>query len=354
MQPVSNSSKIIHVDSVNPDQNLKNYLTEAKNEPNLVAKRAHYETAFQIAKGRPKDDLLFRLFEQYAMETCYGQAGANGDEDEGFRKAAALLELSVVLQLTTMSTEWEKAQTLDELVASLGFARGTTGKYFQTVEGLAFDPRPSAILADTFIGLSFSYQNIDELTCDAPKFYPFHKKIDDFTNGLIGDDLEKKENFAYNRARFMAHQKDPHDKEAQITCYEPVLPLVHQAYKDNPLKRDSRLAQIENMIGIKSAADIDRAEGHFRKAFALREPLLGKFETDKENFDQLFLLCNVRCGLIHCLLAKKSVERLQEAAKHAQALGSFLQELARCNNEHSYSNGYREKIQAVVAAISGN
>ncbi len=339
MQPVSNISKTVHVEAANPEQNLENYLSEAKSELNLVAKRAHYEAAFQIARTRPQDDLLFRLFLQYATETCYGQAGADGDADEGFRKAASLLELSVVLQLTTINTGWEKAESLDALVSSLGFARGINGKYFQTVDRLQFDPRPSALLADTFIRLSFSYQNIDELTADAPKFHSFHKRMDDFTNALIGDDLEKREDFAYNRARFMVRQGTPNATTELVDCYIPVLALTEQAYKGTATayKFDRRLAQVENMRGIYySNSDPSKSEEHFRKAIGLYLSVIGKYPSENDNFETRFLLSNARWGLCKSIMNNLSKEKVDELKMHLIELKSFYKELRERDNNHSY------------------
>ena len=353
MQPVGPATKIVHIEAANPEQNLTNYLTEGKAEPNLVAKRAHYEAAFQIAKGRPADKLLFQLFEQYATETCYGQTGADGDQDEGFRKAAALMELSAVMQLTDVKTGWNEAPSLEALIGSLGYTRGQNGKYFETFLQLTFHPEPNPLLADTLIRLSYSYQNIDELIDAPPTFFSLHKKMTDLTFAVIGDDLQKKEDFAYNRARHMVVQQNlgDKDKDALITCFEPVLELAKVAYKDEPHKLARRFGQVENMRGMHYlSTDPDKAETHFRSAIALYLPVLGKYSSEKDNFDTAFLLSNARSNLTKCLINKPSQERVEELKTLLLELKKFYQVLREQNNNHSYYQD-EQKVDALLTQL---
>lgn len=367
------------IDSSNHIQisiNIQSELERASKEPNYDEKRKIYESAFQALKGYDGKDesslnkLLYTLIESYAMGTCYGQESAVDlqDEEEGYRRSAALLEMNVLLQLhelglSHLTPDWQVA-SLADLVSQLGFAKDQNSKYFEPcVDAFKIDAKTLAIAAEkeqcsislgkTLIGLSYSTQNISHLMTS--QYCDFHKKINELTEAVIGGESQEAqellEDYRYNRAEFMVSQVSPDDHKALANCYEPVLELTRKVFEGQPLKRDSRLAQVKNKQAILLCHSglVLKAEPHFREAFNIRKELIGKFDTDKENFDQRFLLCNIRTGLIACSLAKSDIV---EAELHAKELQGFLQELKERSNAHAYSNNYGNSIRKVAMAKS--
>jgi tetratricopeptide (TPR) repeat protein len=353
-----------------PNISIKTELVKAKQEPHYDNKRKIYEGAFtqlkeHVTTSALSSDLekeLYSLIEHYAMDTCYGQ-----DQEVGFRKTAALLELNLLLQLDSLGLthapkELQEASSLEDLVSRLGYAETENSKYFDAcVNALMADTQVlvSAAeqagirmnLAQTLKGLSFATQNISTLKELTPDF---HKRINEVTEALIGEEtqeqLELLEEYRYNRAAFMVEQTHPNDVDALDHCYDKVLELSNKVYAEQPLKLDGRIAQIENMHGVLlfKKGQRKQAEPHFQKAFTVREKLLDKFETDKENFDQRQLLSNIRTALvIYCIERNELIE----ATGHAVELGKFIKELKERGNAHSYGTSYQGAITKVALAI---
>lgn len=114
----------------------------------LEVKRSAYNEAFLIIKASYCQELrplLMRLFERYAMETCYaqeseerGEGGKSVDDELGFRKCARLMELTFCMQMHDLGFlgsdfDWAKHPTLDTIIEDLQIGPTQKGLLFDVI-----------------------------------------------------------------------------------------------------------------------------------------------------------------------------------------------------------------------------
>ncbi len=361
MQPVRPSSPPLPVTTVSTLERMKELIKAASDEPNIAKKRAACEECYQRfiteAKAAPLSPelklQLYTLLDTFAYQTCYAET-APGDDEQGFRKSACVLEMNAILQLyelgfAAICPDWAEFESLERLAESLQYALGQAGKYFPAFMQLNFDPAMVCakakergmreLLSSTFMHLSYSYQNIDQMTCLTGPFpsFKFHLGLHNITLGIIGDDKKLKADYRYNHDCFLVTlvQGNP---QRQLECYVEVEALVREAFEPGSFDHDSRLAQIENMRGIIKgwlAEDSAGAKPHFDEAYRLRS-------SHTETFHGRYLLTNLRTSLI-----SYSIERgdIRETAVHRDAIQAFVDELRARDNNHVYLPGYLKALE---------
>ncbi len=361
MQPVRHLSPQSSVATGSTLERMKELIKAATDEPNIAKKRAACEECYRLLKTEAKAGplspelklQLYTLLDTFAYQTCYAQT-VPGDNEQGFRKSACILEMAAILQLyevgfATICPDWAEFESLERLAESLQYALGQAGKYFPAFMQLNFDPAMVCakakergmreVLSSTFMHLSYSYQNIDQMTCLTGPFpsFKFHLGLHGITLGIIGDEKKLMADYRYNHDRFLVTlvQGTP---QRQLECYVEVEALVREAFEPASFDHDSRLAQIENMRGIikrQLAKDIAGAKPHFDEAYRLRS-------SHTETFLGRYLLTNLRTSLI-----SYSIERgdVRETAMHRDAIQAFVDELRVIDNSHVYLPDYLKALE---------
>jgi|GEM_PF-6764954 len=361
---------------------LENFTTKietAKKETNLDAKRVKYNEAYAILKEQPKPfgielrKALFELLDLYAAQTCYNQAskvknaeGKSVDPEEGMRKCARLMEMSLALQLKYLEIgyqdyDWQKYESLEELIGSLGWEQDDKGHFFSLVDTIQIDPQALLERADrhhlrgelikTLRRLAYCYFNIKTLFVE--ERLPLHQKLRDWLLPLIGSttlqDKQQLEDYLYNsNVRFVKLNNG--DWKAKNACYEPIIQLLEECYAPTDPKRIGRESQIHNMKALNTINGIGKegfaeAEPLFEKAFAARKELLDR-STPEDRSLQGYFLSNIRTSLIHVLVNKEPFSWTNQikAWEHAEALKAYLKENEADADYQSYQDSYTKAI----------
>lgn len=351
------------------------FMTKAAATQNLETKREIYNSAFQVLrqealKGPLTAELqikLFELFELYATKTCYNQESLiNPDDDEeGFRKSARLMELSLMQQLqflgrSSINYNWTSFDSLEKLITDLGygtdqegFARFISKEMETDRESLVNEAQAKnvrEILTTTLIRLTFSYQNIEKFKKDVQ----LQENCQATTSAAIGrgtqDQLRKLVDFVYNRCAFLVGINGG-NYQAKIDSYNEVTKLMDESYTKQDFEYWSLHAQIANMRGLiylRSGAPNARELGAplQEAAAVIRKDLVSRAETPEEKWRQNFLLCNLITSLADHLNAKTALtaEDLSKAKEYKQTLVDFLEECKRNNNAHFHNTSWRKAL----------
>lgn len=362
-------------------------LSQVQEERDLVQKRKIYNEAYQQLRGMAlsqKESFdpqpLFILFDAYALKTCYNQDGLDdeNDDEEGFRKSARLMELSLCLQLnylglTDFEPQWIHHENIEDLIRSLEYKNVPKGLYFDVVTELNVDStvlKQRAIdkgirenLVDTLIHLTYSQQNIGSLTTPRPsseELLKFHERQQNLTRAIIGDEtpeqLQRYAVYLYDRCSFIESLRT-NDLDKKVASYElEVWPLLFKTYPENDPDLKSKLAQIDNMQGLLYlwAKNFIKAEPLFRQAFEKRLTLIDAYTSYDKKWDQKYLLCNVRTGLISTLAKKEPLlkEHVEEISTHIKALNEFIDECKDINQKNTYLKTYQNAILTGQVAIA--
>lgn len=360
---------------------------------NLEEKRISYNAAFKVLKEQaqrgPLDlemqNSLFELFELYAAQTCYNQAspildakGDSIDDEEGMRKCARLMELSLVLQLKMLGLvsenyDWSKYDDLEQLIESLGSKPDEKGYFFPFMENIQIDPQTLLAAAyknlrtglrQTLRHLAYSYFNTESLYTKT--YLALHEKLRGWTVALIGkesvEEIRVLADYRYDTNPRFVHLTLPPETTppqaclAKNNCYIEVIDLLTIAYEVDHPTRVGKQSQIFNMMGINllnNKFPVTEALPHFQQAFDLREKLY-KAETDPAaRSHQGYLLSNIRTGLIHCLVnMTASVESDIAIYRHVEGLKAYLAENREHKNYQSYQGTYSGAITKAASAVA--
>ncbi len=317
----------------------------------INSKKIFYNQIFQLLKLENSPSLpLFRLFEEYASKTCYAQVNLETkDDEEGFRKSARLLELSLSLQLSEMKLldfkyDWKDFENLESLITNLHYEKDQKGLFFDTIEQLTIDPNVLVqnagdnrdILAKTLLKLTYSHQNIESLI--SPSYANFHKRFNELTESVIGQETEKQKqdlvDYRYNRSVFLTKLTSD-SFESQFECYTSVLDLGKKIYAADSPKLMSLTAKIANMRGLlilrrpSTPTDSftpshyrDMASQYFDLAFELRVHLVANDPANRK--DHEYFLSNVLTGVVYCLVNQpKTDKRLAKAEEYLNYFRSY-------------------------------
>jgi hypothetical protein len=355
-------------------------------EKNLVQKRTLYNHIFETLRFDLDPPRLFKLLEAYASSTCYNQT-FNNDGEEGFRRSARLMELSLCLQLNHLNllsedTEWNCFDTLDGLIQNLEIGKEQKGKYFSILNDLnidkdclhqaAYNQGITELLKDSLIRLAYSYQNIAALKDSNKTNIALHSRLNEFVEKFLETDPKGNAEFAYNRLPFMVGLEKPGDVEAKINAYKGLLPLFKVVLPDFDYNRKE--AQVFNMLGINLASGIvgsiqnymeitfarialtqnektqqafTKAQECFLEADKIHSHLL-KEASEQELSTQKFLSANAKSSLLICLVV---ADKLDEAKIHVDALKDYLKELDLNNDARAYRPGYEKVIKLYEEAL---
>lgn len=352
----------------------------------IAEKKVCYEQAFKtickfVEENESTENLEIKkqissLFYAYAAKTCYAQSGAqdeNGvvDNEEGFRKSARLMELSLCMQLDALqlmdfSFDYTQFSTLADLVSTLEIQKDQPGKFFPLISQLNIDAdallqkadgnEMREILAQTLIHMSYAHQNIGALRNS--KNTLLHTSFQAITEKMIGRETEAQKRelcgYIYNRCSFLVDLTHPGDVAKKIQSYNPVLNLLKEAYPEDHPDYISRLAQINNITGLIMLRgmpnDLGAAVQYFNKAFDLRTILLNQFKDENKKFEQEYLMSNLRTALIHCLVNTLPLDK-EQILLHKEALECFIQKLEEQKNTHAYISSYRGAIDKATLAL---
>lgn len=304
------------------------------------------------------------------------------DDEEGFRKTARLLELSLSLQLNMLDLggetyDWTKHETLESLLQSLHVQKDQKGLLFSVIGQIDVNPDVfietamqqglREIVAQTLTRLTYSYQNIGTLA--QPHL---QRKFHDLTEALIGKETVEQArqlvDFKYNRCPYLENLEHPGDSQLVLKSMDEIRQLVEKHFSNGSFEQISLLAQIENKVGLhilRSTKGLEdqhakRNESfpYFNKAFALRINLADKLEKgeiattkSKEEalFDQDSLLANIRTALVDNIVNRQPLTNQDkaDAIVHKKALEDFLQKSESNKNYHAYRSSYQNAIAQV-------
>ena len=356
-------------------QTVTQLMANAASTQDLESKRVKYNQAYQALrqealKGPLSSELkikLFELFEVYATKTCYNQESKTNPEDdeEGFRKSARLMELSLMQQLqflgrASINYNWTQFATLEDLITDLGYGTDQEGftrfisKEMETDKESLVNEAQSKnvreILTTTLIRLTFSYQNIENFKKDVQ----LQESCQAMTIAAIGRgtqaQLRKLVDFVYNRCAFLVGIKGG-NYQAKIDSYNEVTKLMDECYTKQDFEYWSLHAQIANMRGIiylKSEIPNRRelAAPLQEVAALIRKDLVSRAETPEEKWRQNFLLCNLITSLADHLNAKTALtaEDLSKAKEYKKTLEDFLEDCKRNNNAHFHNSNWKKAL----------
>lgn len=393
---------------------------QATIEPDLNKKREIYNTAYSeirnaSLKGESSPELrreLHILFESFVTATAYNQesptpkdpthpvekGGESMDKEEGYRKSAALLELSFLMQLDDLNLsdspvqiDWKEAEDLESLARNVGFINypekgfeTSNSKLFDRICQLNVDPGVLAakaqeqgnrdVLAKTLIRLTFSHQNVMHIRKDA-KFVSLHRNFNALTETVIGDSsIEQSHQLAdykYQRIGFLielsmlaggALPEGQTLEEFRFNAYEAMKKEFEKESDDYFLL--GKRAQCANMQGIiLASSNLEKAEILFNEALAIRTVLLNKDETStefmstqvktKQHQDNEFLLANVRSGIVHCLVNIQPIteERRLLLQQQKDALLAYVGSLSATSNYNGYRSSYDGAIRKADSVL---
>lgn len=363
-------------------------IAEGDQTESLEAKRGFYNFAFKelqaIALGLLSKDherMLYDLFYKYANKTCYAQMSVSDpeDEEEGFRKSARLMELSLCLQLqslglftNSLSEDWTKATNLESQIGDLGIEKGSQGALFAYIVSLNTDPHVlyqkaqenhlKESLENTLRVLAYSYQNIESLR--KPEYLALHEKLDAYLAAITGHseaDQDKFFDYQYNRCGFLQDLRGA-DLMKKMQAYAALIQHLNpENFQQYSFQKIAIISKIHNQLGLLNFRTIDKNDSDeekktkeiqclkdFQKAFQIRSYLLENDCSKME--DHEYFLANIRTSLIH-LLVKDVGSNRDSIMQHRQALLDFKDRLERTNNKHTYSTSYETAVQLATIAL---
>lgn len=363
-------------------------IAEGDQSESLEVKRGLYNYAFKELQAlalsllsKEHEQMLYDLFYKYADKTCYAQMSVSDPEDheEGFRKSARLMELSLCLQLESLGLftnslpkDWTKATNIESLIADQGIEKSSQGALFAYIASTNTDPHVlyqkaqenhlRESLENTLRVLAYSYQNIESL--QKTEYLALHEKLDAYLAALVGHnevDQDKFFDYQYNRCGFLQDLRGV-ALVKKMQAYAGLIQHLNQEnFQQYSFTKIAIISKIHNQLGLLNFRTIDKNDSDeekktkriqclkdFQKAFQIRSYLLENDRSKRE--DHEYFLANIRTSLIH-LLVKDVDSNRDSIGKHRQALLDFKDRLERTNNKHTYSTSYETAVQLATAAL---
>ncbi|MBN9377791.1 MAG: hypothetical protein BGO14_04350 [Chlamydiales bacterium 38-26] len=352
----------------------------------IDAKRGLYNSAFKDLQAlsigqfsKDHEHLLYDLFYKYANKTCYAQMSNPEDEEEGFRKSARLMELSLCLQLQSLGlftnsfpNDWTKAPNIESLIADQGIEKDSEGALFAYVVSLNTDPHVlyqkaqenylKESLENTLRVLAYSYQNIESLR--KTEYLALHVTLDSYLAAITGHseaDQDKFFDYQYNRCGFLQDLSGA-DLMKKMQAYAALIQHLNpENFQQYSFPKIAIISKIHNQLGLLNFRTIDKLDSDeekktkqiqcledFQKAFQIRSYLLENDCSKME--DHEYFLANIRTSLIHLLIKDVGLNR-DSIIEHRQALLDFKAKLERTNNKHTYSTSYETAVQLATIAL---
>lgn len=323
-------------------------LQAANSTLNIREKKIHFESCFTLIRQAAREGTLsaemallyFTLLENFATQTCAGQMNVTThDKEEGFRKSAAILEMSLVLQLGNQDDLARSIcfyNSLEEMSLALGgLAPEQKGRFFDVCHQMRFDPqvvRQEAIdsgrfmvLAQSYMQLSFSYQDITSFGQQkSEESIAFQKDLTDRTLAIIGDNKPLEAKYRLARDDYMIWLKGYHDLII-LSKYFSIKLLIQQAFDVGSFDQEFHLAQIAYKrarlyLEAGSLPGIEKARKCFTRAYEL---LINHQGTHLGRLH----LAYVRIGLM-------KFSDLAEILLHQEAIKNVVDELRSLESNH--------------------
>lgn len=364
---------------------INSNLQEASKTNDLQEKKKIYQETFSlflnscenISNPPPElQSLFFNFLETYSAQILYNQT-INNDDEEGFHRAAKLMEFSLLLQLKKLNLIDQnhillptdpcyKEKNIEDLIQNL-----TYGGLFDTFfEDLNINPQVLAKaakdngfqkdLSKALIRLSYCYQNMSKEHKNAPLQF----KLQNFTEQVIGyysESIEQKHMFIdylYNRCSYLAGLRYPGEEVKKIESYDQVLLLLAECYSPDDRAYLGKKSQILNMtalIAIKGElTTLIDAERRFREALNIRSELIASATDAADLSTQKYFRANILTGVIHCLAERPVIDEAtkKELIAHRQTLLDHMLEMISLNNNNSYSGSWLQAIEKATKAIN--